>query len=230
MVFFAVTFFSFGQTEKNPPAVQVLGVSKKMVMPDVAILAIALTHKDMNFAQTTVGLNGKTKDVSKQLTSAGFKESDIKTTDYNIRVNRIYRNDSYLDSGYVASQNVTVEFKYSKEMISKILTTFSKSKTPFELRFDFKLSDELTKKVDNDLIRLAVNDAKEKARVLSESSGVKLKRILDIHYGVGFDEFAPRGAMYSVNAKLSSEADVIEGFTPKEVELHDRVTMTWEIE
>jgi uncharacterized protein YggE len=226
----SITFFSFAQTEKNPPAVQVLGISKKMVTPDVAILSIMLTYKDMNFAQTTVGLNAKTKDVSRQIVSAGFKEADIKTTDYNIRVNRIYRNDSYLDSGYVASQNVVVEFNYSKEKISKILTTFSKSKTPFELRFDFKLSDELKKKVNNDLIRLAVNDAKEKARILSESSGVKLKRILDIQYGLGFNEYAPREAMYSMNAKLASEADVIEGFTPKEVELNDHVTMRWEIE
>ena len=93
-LYLASTFTLFGQTEKNLPSIQVMGVSRKMVTPDLAILIIEITNKNLNFAQTTVGLNDKTKDVSKQIMSAGFKENDIKTTDYQIRVNRIYRADS----------------------------------------------------------------------------------------------------------------------------------------
>ncbi|HEX5169025.1 MAG TPA: SIMPL domain-containing protein [Cyclobacteriaceae bacterium] len=221
----------FGQTEKNIPSIEVVGVSRKMVTPDVAILAIAISNKDMNFAQTSVGLNDKTKDVAKQIMSAGFRESDIKTTDYQIRVNRIYRKDSWIDSGYVASQNVRVEFKYSKDMVSKILTTFSKSKTAFDLQFDFKLSDDLKSKVSDDLIKMAVKDAKDKAKILSESAGVKLKQVIDINYnGNSSPDFRPYNEAVSYKARMSDQAEPLSGFTPVEIQLNDSVVMKWEIE
>lgn len=231
-LFLASTFTLLAQSEKNVPSIQVVGVSRKMVTPDLAILIIEITNKNMNFAQTTVGLNDKTKDVSRQIMSAGFKENDIKTTDYQIRVNRIYRADSWIDSGYVASQSVRVEFKYSKETVSKILTTFSKSKTAFDLRFDFKLSEDLKTKVYDDLIKLAVNDAKAKARVLSESAGVKLKRITDINYGGAYTAgFRENNEMMSYKARMTSDqAEPMAGFTPNEVQLTDSVVIKWEIE
>jgi len=168
----SITLISFGQTEKNPPTIKVLGNSRTMVKPDIGVLIIQVSNKSMNFSETLTGLNEKTKDVTRQILSVGFKENDIKTTDFQIHENRIYRNDSYIDSGYVATQNVKVEFKYSKDNITKILTTFSKSKTDFNLNFDFELSDDLKEKSQQELIRLAIKDAKTKARTIADASEI----------------------------------------------------------
>lgn len=233
ILFFLVTctFTSFGQTEKTPPSIQVVGVSNKTVKPDNGVLIVEVTHKDMNISGATSGLNNKTKDVVRQITGVGFKEGDIKTTDYQVHVNRIYRRDSYIDSGYVARQNVRVEFKYSKETITKILTQFSKSSTNFEVRFEFKLSDELKKKIQNELITMAVNDAKSKSRTLSESADVKLKRIRDISYGAGYGGGLRESDMMRYKTTMASaQAESIEGFTPNDIELNDSVVITWEIE
>ena len=117
-------------------------------------------------------------------------------------------------------------------MVSKILTTFSKSKTPFDLRFDFKLSDGLKTKTYDDLIKLAVNDAKDKARVLSESAGVRLKRITEINYsGTYSGDLRESNQMMSYKARMTSDqAEPMAGFTPNDVQLTDNVVIKWEIE
>ena len=225
----SITLISFGQTEKNPPTIKVLGNSRTMVKPDIGVLIIQVTNKSMNFSETLTGLNEKTKDVTKQILSVGFKENDIKTTDFQIHENRIYRNDSYIDSGYVATQNVKVEFKYSKEIITKILTTFSKSKTDFNLNFDFKLSDDLKEKSQQELIRLAIKDAKTKARTIADASDVKLKRVYEVSYG---EAFATRYMAEASDARFKTMAanEPMQSFTPEDVTLTDSVMMTWEIE
>jgi uncharacterized protein YggE len=227
-----VTINSFGQGEKEPPTIQVVGSSKVSVKPDIGVLVIQITSLSMNFSQSIIALNDKTKDISKQITGLGFKEEEIKTTDFEIEVNRIHRREETIDSGYVARQSVKVEFKNQKETITKILNTFSKSRTDFTLNFDFKLSDDLRVKVQDELLKLAIKDAKDKGKLIAESSGVKIKRVKDISYGLtyygGMREIRERGEYL---AMASSNADTaLVGFTPNDLLFEDNVLMSWEIE
>ncbi|MCE2732259.1 MAG: SIMPL domain-containing protein [Flammeovirgaceae bacterium] len=222
----------FGQGEKEPPTIQIVGTSKVSVKPDIGVLVIQITSLNMNFSQSIIGLNDKTKAISKQIMGLGFKEEEIKTTDFEIEVNRVYRREETIDSGYVARQSVKVEFKNQKETITKILNTFSKSRTDFTLNFDFKLSDDLRTKVQDELLKLAIKDAKDKAKLIAESSGVKIRRIKDINYGLtyygGMREVQEHGEYL---AMASSPADTaLIGFTPNDLLFEDSVLMTWEIE
>ena len=226
LVLLTTAFTSFGQTEKHVPSIQIVGQARTSVKPDVGVLIISITNKSLEASQAISGLNDKTKDVSKQLMSIGFKENDIKTTDFQVRENKIYRREEIIDSGYVAMQNVKVEFKGHKENIAKILTAFSKSKTDFTVNFDFKLSDELQEKVKNELIKSAIKDANSKSKVIAESAGVKLLRIRDINYGGGGIIMNESGARY----KLAAASDSMEGFTPTDMEFSDTVVITWQLE
>lgn len=225
------TINSFGQSEKAP-TIQVVGTSKVSVKPDIGVLVIQITSLNLNFSQSIIALNDKTKDVSKQIMGLSFKEEEIKTTDFEIQVNRIYRREETIDSGYVARQSVKVEFRNQKEMITKILNTFSKSQTDFTLNFAFKLSDGLRIKVQDELLKLAIKDARDKAGLIAESSGVKIKRIKDINYGTtfygGMREVQEHGK-YMAMASSPAETALI-GFTPNDLLFEDSVLMTWEIE
>lgn len=219
----------YAQQDKGP-IVQVVGNSRLSVKPDVGVLIIGISNKSLNVSQATTGLNDKTKNISRQLTGIGFKESDIKTTDFQVRENKIYRREEYVDSGYVATQNVRVEFKYDKETIVKILNAFSKSKTDFTLNIDFKLSDQLRSSVQNELLKLAIQDSREKSKLISETSGVKLKKIKEINYygagnaGGGREEYTP---MYkSMAPGMANDT----GFTPNEMLFTDSIVVIWEIE
>lgn len=228
-----ITFNSFCQTEKELPKIEVVGTAKVLISPDVGELIIQITSLSMDFSQSIVGLNEKTKDVSKQVIGLGFKEGDIKTRDFDVQVNRVYRRQETIDSGYVAQQSVKVEFQNRKEMITRILNAFSKSRTDFTLSFEFKLSEDLRIKVQGELLRLSIKDAKNKAALIAEASGVKVKRIKEINYGTeyyaGMREVREHGE-YLEMASAPAAASSLSGFTPNDLLFQDSVLITWEIE
>ena len=229
-LFFFLCFMaspSFSQENDDKQLLKVSGNSKTSVAPDLGVLHVNVNHINMSASQAIVGLNNKTKEVYNKLASLGIKENDIKTINFSIAENRVYRRDEYRDSGYVASQTVQVEFSSKKERISEILTAFSDTKTNFQLGFSFKLSDELKKKVKNDLIKEAINDAKDKANLIASSAGVKLLKIAEINYGVFSDNvYQP---VYEMAAMAKSGNDIM-GFTPQDIELNDKVIVMWEFE
>lgn len=223
-------FYAFGQFDPKSPRIEVAGESKISVHPDLGVLILRISSKNLVFNQTITGLNAKTNDVSKQIVKLGFKEDEIKTTDFQIVENKIYRRDEYIDSGYIAYQSLKVEFKNQKETITKILNAFSKSSTDFTLSFDFKLSEELKSKTEQELIRMAISDCRQKATLISTAAGVKLKRIDRINYGTtsGGPIMYENRADFKTMAARS--ADTVSGFIPNDVLLSDNISIIWEIE
>jgi len=221
---------SFAQNNNSSPTLQVIGVSRLSIRPDVGVLVIKITNVNMSFSDAITGLNEKTRDISRQIIALGFKEDEIKTTDFEVDVNSFYRKEESIDSGYIATQAVNVDFKNQSDVIAKILTVFSKSSTDFTLSFKFKLSGPLKQKAQEELLRLAVKDSKDKSKLIAESSGVKLKRIKEIRYGTAYYE-AMRQVENVYQTAVESAKDVkFSGFTPNDLLFEDGVVVTWEIE
>ncbi len=231
-LFLFSTLCSFAQTEPKTSSLQVVGHGKMYVKPDLGVLIIRIHYKHLNFSQSIVGLNEKTKEMSKQIVAMGFKEEDIKTTDFQINENKVYARDRYIDSGYIASQNVQVEFKNQKETITKILSTFAKSKTDFSVNFNFKLSDTLKTKAQDELIVMAIKDAKRKSKLIGTSAEVTLKKIKEINYGTPFSGGVSELRDVRVFKAMATEAphENISGFTPNDLLLEDSLSIVWEIE
>lgn len=231
LLLISLAFISYGQKNKEVPTIQVVGSSKISVKPDIGVLVISIKNHDMNFSEAIVGLNKKTVDVSNQIAAIGFKADEIKTTDFQVNEHTVYRRDESVDSGYVATQNVKVEFSNNKDTITKVLCTFSKSQTDFTLNFNFKLSDELREKVQDQLVQLAIKSSNEKAKLIAESSGVRLGKIKEINYGnnyyAGMREVEDRAAYEIAAAGAPSEAMI--GFTPNDLMFSDNVLIIWEI-
>src|SRR5690348_15295876 len=103
-VFSGILFTSFAQRDKQIPTLQVIGVSRLSIKPDVGVLIIKIINVDMSFSNAITGLGEKTRDISRQIVGLGFKEDDIKTTDFEVDVNSVYRNEESIDSGYIATQ------------------------------------------------------------------------------------------------------------------------------
>src|SRR4029453_8709423 len=85
------TFESIGQVDQKSLTLEVVGTSVASVKPDLGVLSIAIERKSLIFKDAIVRLNDKTKDVSRQLVSVGFEEKDIKTADFSVSENTIYR-------------------------------------------------------------------------------------------------------------------------------------------
>jgi len=229
--FILYSLLAFAQPDRNASTLRIIGNAKTFVKPDLGVLNINLSNTNMNFNNTILGLNEKTKELTKQIVSMGFKEETIKTLNFQINENKIYLRDQYIDSGYIASQSIQVEFKNDKETLTKILNTFSKSKINFNLSFSFKVSDALVEKTQHDLIVSAIKDAQKNAKLIVETSGVVLKKIKEIKYGTAPSQGGPEfmdGARFKTSAAASN--DTMVGFTPNDILFEDQLTIIWDIE
>ncbi len=163
----------------------------------------------------------------------GFREEEIKTTSFTVSKNRVYRDRDYIDSGYVASQNIIVKFSYSQQLLQKIVTEFSKNEQPINFSFDFELSEQLKQKVQNQIIEYAVNDANEKAQNIAKASKLKLIRINTITYG----SWAKEAGMELIEQKHNYASAAVASddfesfnFTPDDLIFRYTITMEWSIE
>ena len=206
---------------------QTKGVGEMRIAPDKAIVSMNISAHNLNFNSTIQELNKKVVALEKEIESAGFKKTDLKTTGYVVNKNIIYRNDGPVDSGYVGRQTFYLEFPNEQQRIVNLVKTLSQSKVSVDFNFSFTLSDIKQEEVEKELIKRAYKDAEAKAKVISEASGTVLKRIVKISYGIRDSE--PRPFANVMFKEQAASAD-FSGFTVKELELSDEITVTWEID
>ncbi len=213
--------------QHTSPQLEVTGNAQLAIAPDTGVLNINLSHIAMKFGETINGLNTKAADLKAQIQKMGFSEDDIFTDNFQVRKNTLYRNNRQVDSGYVATQQIHLDFKNTVANLRKILSQFSAEASEFELGFSFKLSDTLKDKVQEQLIQLATKDAFRKAKVISEASGTSLQKVIRIQYGNSYNvPIRPDKAM------MSFQADAVEsqGFTPSDLVYNASVLVVWGIE
>jgi len=219
------------QERKNTATITVKGVSNLKVQPDEGYLNLNASFIGLDVNQAMLGLEKKTKELIKQIIASGLNEKDIKTINFQLNKHSVYRRGATKDSGYFATQSLQVKFIYSKEKIAKILNTFSDSKADYNMNFNFMLSDSLRKQSEAVLIKIAVKDAKSKATTLSNESGVKIKSIKGIEYGIVANN-QPYPMLKTRSMMMADEngQGAMQGFTPDDIELNDEVLIIWEIE
>lgn len=212
--------------EKMLPSLETIGTGEIKVSPDRAVLFMDLTARSMNFNNAVQELNKKAALLEKELTSAGFVKTDLKTTGYTVNKNIIYTSGGPVDSGYIARQTFLVELQNDQQKIVKLVKSLSESKAGAAFSFSFTLSEQKEKEVQTELMKRAVADANQKAKILAEASGVTIQRILTITYGK--TDYGPR-PFASAMRKESQSDDNFSGFTVNELDLTEQVTITWEI-
>ena len=222
----------FGQTDQTPskPTVTVNGTSKVYITPDMTELNIHVSSLKMDMADATKAIGDQTQKYLKILKDLGFKETDVKTTNFSASKNRIYRQNGPIDSGYVVSQNLTVKFAYNQVTLQAIAARFSGVKDPVDFNIGFYVSDQLREKTEADLQGKAVADARKKATNLSTAAGVKMTTVKAIVYGN--DVSAPvyyKDMRMFANAEMAADGANLS-FSPQEMELQETVTVVWFIE
>ena len=163
-----------------------------------------------------------------------MNEQDIKTTSVAGAKNRGYKNNEDIDSGYVASQNIRLEFVYDRKTLQKIVFEFSKSEKAIDFSFDFELSEQLKQKIQSQIIDFAVKDGNEKANGIAKAAGLKLVKINDITYGsFGRDsgmELVEKRHTYAAAAMASEDDSQSFNFTPDDLIFRDSLTIIWIVE
>ncbi|MCC6252542.1 MAG: SIMPL domain-containing protein [Bacteroidia bacterium] len=226
-----IVFYSsvYSQDIKTSSIIKVQGSATTKVTPDECTLYLAISYIGLDPNLAIIGLDQKVKEIGKQIKASGFKDTDMLTSNFTVSKNVLYRDEYTKDSGYVANQSIKVKFKFSKEQVVKILNNITKSRSDYNLSFEFGLSDSLKLQTSEKLIAQAVKDAKNKSNLLAKELGVKLKGVSSVDYVSNIDiypEYTGKNyAMHAGDGMLD-----LQGYTPEEIVKKEEVMVTWTIE
>lgn len=165
--------------------------------------------------------------LSAALRKIGFKKEDIKTSNFNIRQNRKYKQGEPKGIEYLASQTLEVSFGQSTERLLEVLNKTASEESAPGVSIVFGLSDEQQKSLKIQLMKMAVADAKAKAELLAQETGYSLKGIKEINYGNSFKRPVQNTASMG-RMKSFAESD-ISNFEAKDLTVSDQVFISYEI-
>ena len=216
-------------TAYSQAKIESVGFSTISVKPDMGILTLNFSSIKADIGSAVENLNTETNQATKQLSKLAMENMSQNTHNFSVRVNRIFnKTGKYIDSGYVASQQVQVRFKNSKENISKVLNSFSENYGDLNFNFSFQASDSLKQSVENRIVKLATQDAMEKAEILAGSAERSLGRIIEIKHGnipfQGASQMGTTGGLNEITIRGSAT-----GFEANDLKFSDKVLVIFEM-
>lgn len=232
-------FFQDGLTAQESLAAQapkatlkITGTGEIKLAPDLAVVNMTVKTTDPYFNKAVQQLNEKTDRLNKKLLAAGFRREEIKTSQLNVQENGEWRDGNYINKGFVATQSIELRFKRDQQRMSKLMETFSEEKGAEALfHFGFTLSDQARQQAEEELIRKAIQDSRNKAAVIAKTSGVKLGKIRNIIYGQPDMRPMPmyEAAMMDQSMR-SGKSQGMPDIEVQEIQMQDTITIYWDIE
>lgn len=240
----AIAAQAFNLIKEDPyhATINVEGVSKVMVVPDIGVFTFSVETENMEVAKAQEESGEKINAIMAFLKSEGnVEEKDIKTTGYNTYPRYEYEtarlciqgdcNRERVLKGYVVSQSVEVRVRDTKKAGELIAGVGNLGATNLS-GLSFTIDDLEGKKEEARL--LAVEDAREKAKRLAKELDVRLGDIVSFNDN---DGGYPR-PMYNEKQALMMDSAVggaVEeiSYAPEisvgENEIVARVTITYKL-
>ena len=168
-----------GYGDKNPNTIAFTGEGKVYTKPDIAIVNLSVVTEGKYIKDVQDRNTGKMNGVIDFLRGFGIEEKDIKTTNYNIYPKYVYQEGvAPWISGYEISQAIEVKIR-NLEKVGEIL---EKSvgvgiNQVNSLRFWVDKDDDLKAEAQ----KLAIEDAKKKARETAARLGIKLGKLIGFY-------------------------------------------------
>ena len=217
-----------------PRTITVKGMGRVTTSPDYVVISMSLMAQDNDYEETMKLAAKKIEYLNASLEEIGFEKKSVKTTNFNVRTDyeRVKdRNGNYKSvfNGYICSHRLKVEFDFDTKRLAQTLYAISKCLAEPELSISFTVKDPSA--VNKELLKSATINAKEKAQILCEASGVELGQLLSIDYNWGELNIVSH-TDYMLEEKFMAMpvgglADI--EIEPDDIDVSDTATFVWEI-
>ena len=175
--------------------------------------------------------------VKDALVRAGLSRDSLKTTNFDINTHyESYRDEkgnykSRFD-GYQYRQSLRFKFPIDNKTLGKVLYQLGQLDVNPEFSIYYSIEDAESAK--NELLGNAIADAKKKAEVIANASGVALEEILDINYSWIDVEFKTRSYGLHDEVMMCKSAPDVNGvydidIDPDDIDKTNNVTITFKI-
>lgn len=165
--------------------ISVEGKGESVSVPDIATFSFSVLAESNNVANAQSAVNAKIDAIIKSLKAADIEERDIKTTSYNVSPKYIYQGSScgpqycppgkQIADGFTAEHYITVKVRNTANAGTALGIAGEAGATNISgISFTMDDPEQPLKEARGK----AIEDAKEKAKVLSDQLGVRLIRVV----------------------------------------------------
>ena len=215
--------------EKCGKFITVKGKGSASAVPDWIKITLSLKAKSLDYEKTVNLAAKQLEQLRNSLKEHDFDKKDIKTIDFNLDTsyeNLKDKNGNYdrVFKGYICVQDLYIGFEAHNKKLGEILNSLShcKSKPKFSIKYELK--DETKPK--EEVLKNAIINATDKAKVISNAANVNLGEIIRINYDWNEVKFIRDFEFMDSMAESSIASLDIE---PDDIKASDTITVIWEI-
>lgn len=229
---FFLPALSQAQEAENKRLIHVRGQASSFHRPDEATLTMMLSATNKDYTKSINELNKKTDEVRKALIEQGFKSKEIKTLKFSVQKAYEYTGPGRQREfkGFQCAHQLQLKMPAEKKALNNSLTAISKSLSEAEFSIHFGIKDE--EPIRKELLKKAVDDAREKADIIARAAKANLKEVHRINYN------GPNRQPYDVRVDMdmafesAARADTrsFKELEPAEIEVSTQIDLSWVIE
>lgn len=211
----------------------VQGKGTEFFTPNEIIISINFYKKESTYEDAlNSGVNNVHNFVNDILITNGFNKEDMKTRSFVVKEEQKYDNitKEYLPDGFSYSQHASIKFDYDKEKLANIMEQLSKMNDAprCHITFGFKNEKECRRRI----LSNAYNDAEQQAKAIAEAAGKELKQCAKIDFKPFttnyFSQTNIEGNMkLESGERMGSAGNIINTFTPEDIEISETLYCLW---
>ena len=231
---------SNGQFLSNPTKDNTLvveGVAILKEIPRNIFAVITVNSKSADYSECQDMLLKRMEIVKSSILKQGISKDLVKMTEISINENKEYIDGKLERTGFSGTITLTIETVFSPEFANKLLAALKIDLVEYNIKF--KLSEDQKTKLRHDAIVRAVEDAKEKAILLANSSNIKLIKINSISYSderyafmldrdIVREEILPAQEVFLTVEGAGNSKSI--DFNPREIGIYKSVKIEWSID
>lgn len=233
----AVLGWSTAGDETSPRQITVSGEGKVAIRPDLAVFTVGVVTDAKQIRDAQQQNNERSQKIIDFLGGKKIEEKDVKTTGYSI-----YPQYQYYEvppcyaspcpprrPPEILSYQVrhTIEVKVRDlDKLDELLDGVVEAGANEVGSVSFTVENE--EEVRAEARKKAIEDAKKKAKTLSEDLGVRIRRVVNFSESGNFIPFLQKGLEYGVGGGGFGGDTVASSVQPGEQEIRSNVTITYE--
>jgi len=228
VIFYFLTMIN-EKSQMDNNVITVTGNGEIYAKPDVGVIDISVKTEDKDVSKASDENNVKMSDITEMIKAQGVEEKDIKTSSYNI--NPVYQWEDKTGkrslTGYEVTQSINVKIRDLSKVGTIIAQATEKGANSVGNLYFIIDNDEQLK---DDAKKLAIEDAKKKAKELEKTLGVKMVRIVNFSDSTYNPVYSSYDYGYGTGMKLESSAISAPTISTGQNKITSTVVITYAIQ
>ncbi len=213
------------QNASEENTIHVTGTSELSFDPDEAEVWVGIDALEINADKAQEEANRVMNNIIDGLRYKGITEDDMETERLSLREEKVWEDGKYVSKGYRATQTLKITTD-DLDKVGEIVDVAVANKANTISRINFGLSEEKEQEFKQQALAEATTNAKQKAEVIADSLGVKIKGVKTVTES----DYRYMPYAYSMEKAVGSAAvEEATAVMPGDVEVNGRISVIYNI-